>query len=175
MAAGRDMIGELYMKTRIVFLNFSVLFLIIFFFVFIPTASSQIYKWTDESGNVRFSDSPPAGVKVQKIQGDSGGSKIEENPAAPGGAPKAEKRESRKVKVIMYMTDWCPYCRKAREYLQSLDVDLTEYNVEKNREKAVEFKAKGGTGVPLIEVEGILIRGYNEESIKSAVESKRNR
>jgi glutaredoxin len=163
------------MKTRILFLNLSALFLIISFFAFIPPASSQIYKWTDESGNVRFSDSPRAGVKVQKVQGDSGGSKTEASPAAPGGPPKAEKRESRKVKVIMYMTDWCPYCRKAREYLQSLDVDLVEYNVEKNREKAAEFKAKGGSGVPLIDVEGTVIKGYNQDSLKSAVDDRRNR
>ena len=74
----------------------------------------------------------------------------------------------------MYMTDWCPYCRKAREYLQSLNVDLVEYNVEKNREKAAEFKAKGGSGVPLIDVEGTVIKGYNQESIKSAVEERRD-
>jgi len=150
------------MKTRILFLNFSLLFLMIFFFAHVPNASSQIYKWTDENGNVRFSDSPPAGVKVQKVQGDYGRSK-------------AEKGENRNVKVIMYMTDWCPYCRKAREYLQSLKVDLVEYNVEKDRQKAAEFKTKGGTGVPLIEVEGIMIKGYNQDSIKSAVEEKSRR
>ena len=73
------------------------------------------------------------------------------------------------------MTDWCPYCRKAREYLQSLNVALVEYNVEKNREKAAEFKGKGGTGVPLIDIEGVIIRGFNAEEIKSAVEAKGNR
>ena len=50
-----------------------------------------------------------------------------------------------------------------------------EYNVEKNREKHVEFKTKGGQGVPLIDVEGILIKGYNQDSIKSSVEEKRKR
>ena len=160
------------MKIRTLFLNLSVLFLIIFFFVFIPPASSQIYKWTDENGTIRFSDSPPAGIKVQKVQADSGGPKTEAAPETPGGAPKAEKRA---VKVIMYMTDWCSYCRKARVYLQSLNVDLVEYNVEKNREKAAEFKAKGGSGVPLIDVEGTVIKGYNQDSIKSAVDEKRKR
>ena len=143
----------------------------IFSFAFIPSASSQIYKWTDENGSIRFSDSPPAGVKVQKIQADSGGAKTEVRPAPPGGA-KAEKGA---VKVVMYMTDWCPYCRKAREFLQTLDVDLVEYNVEKNREKAAEFKAKGGSGVPLIDVEGTVIKGFNQDSIKFAVEEKRRR
>jgi glutaredoxin len=141
----------------------------------IPNAPAQIYKWTDEAGNVRFSDSPPAGVKVQKLQGASGSPQTGIAPAAPAGAPAAEKRNGRKVKVIMYMTDWCGYCRKAREVLKSLDVDLVEYNVEKNPGKRAEFKAKGGQGVPLIDVEGVLIPGYNAESIRSAVEEKRSR
>jgi hypothetical protein len=47
--------------------------------------------------------------------------------------------------------------------------------VEKNREKAAEFKAKGGSGVPLIDVEGTVIKGYNQDSIKSAVDDRRNR
>jgi glutaredoxin len=147
----------------------------IFFSAHVPTASSQIYKWTDETGNVRFSDSPPTGVKVQKVQGYHERSNAEATPVTPGTALKSEKGGNRNVKVILYMTDWCPYCRKAREYLQSLKVDLVEYNVEKDRQKAVEFKSKGGSGVPLIDVEGIVIKGYNQESIQSAVEEKRRR
>ena len=161
------------MKTWALFLF--VLISAIFLLISIPNASAQIYKWTEESGSIRFSDSPPAGVKVQKILGASGNPKTEASPAAPGGASKAEQQGKQKVKAIMYMTDWCGYCRKARELLQSLNVDLVEYNVEKDREKYAEFKAKGGRGVPLIDVEGLVIKGYNPESIKSAVDEKRKR
>jgi glutaredoxin len=154
------------------FIIFSGLFLLIFSLALVSSASSQVYKWTDGNGNICFSDSPPAGVKAQKIQAVSRSPKTEANPALPGAAPKAEKGE---VKVILYMTAWCPYCRLAREYLQTLNVNLVEYDVEKNREKAAEFKAKGGNGVPLIDVEGTVIKGYNQESLKSAVEEKRRR
>jgi glutaredoxin len=160
------------MKTQRSYLYFFLLFSGIFSLGWTPDASAQIYKWTDETGNVRFSDSPPAGVKVQKVEGVSLGTKTEAVPAGPGSI---SKKEGQKVKVTLYMTDWCGYCRKARELLQTLDVDLVEYNVEKNREKYAEFKAKGGRGVPLIDVEGLVIKGYNAESIKSAVEEKRKR
>jgi glutaredoxin len=155
------------MKSQRLLRLLSLLFSALFFLGLIPGASAQIYKWTDEAGNIHFSDSPPAGVKVQKLQGLAAGKKPD--------ASLAGKPEGPKVKVIMYMTDWCGYCRKARELLKSLDVDLAEYNVEKNPEKREEFKAKGGQGVPLIDVEGHIIRGYNAESIKSAVEEKRRR
>jgi len=59
------------------------------------------------------------------------------------------------------MTSWCPYCVKAREYLRSLDVNLIEYNIERDKSKREEMlvKSGGSRGVPLIDVEGIIIRG----------------
>lgn len=80
------------------------------------------------------------------------------------------------VLVIMYMTDWCPYCVKAREYIKSLGVQLVEYNVERNRDKALESQQKAGRkGVPVIDVEGIIIPGYSPQAIKAAVEQRRNK
>jgi glutaredoxin 3 len=32
--------------------------------------------------------------------------------------------------VTLYMSDWCPYCRRARELLAKKNVTLTEINVE---------------------------------------------
>jgi glutaredoxin len=54
-----------------------------------------------------------------------------------------------------------PYCAKAREYIQSLSVNLTEYDVEKDKSKREEMlrKSGGSRGVPLIDVEGIVIKG----------------
>jgi len=87
-----------------------------------------------------------------------------------------EKRPYSSFKVIMYITSWCGYCRKAREYLQSIRVDLVEYDVEKNPSKGREMLSKSGgsRGVPLIDVEGIIIRGYSPGAIKYAIEKRRN-
>jgi glutaredoxin len=76
----------------------------------------------------------------------------------------------------MYITSWCGYCRKAREYLQSLRVNLVEYDVEKDPSKGKEMLSKSGgsKGVPLIDVEGIIIRGYSQSAIKDAVEKRRS-
>jgi glutaredoxin len=74
------------------------------------------------------------------------------------------------------MTSWCPYCVKAREYLRSLDVNLIEYNIERDKSKRDEmlFKSGGSGGVPLIDVEGIVIRGYNPDTFKAAIERRRS-
>jgi glutaredoxin len=78
------------------------------------------------------------------------------------------------IQVVMYMTDWCPYCKKAGKYIKSLGVNLIEYDIEKNESRKKEMKVlSGGSGmVPLIYVEGI-IRGYVPEEISEAVEKRK--
>ena len=35
-------------------------------------------------------------------------------------------------KVIMYATDWCGYCKKARRYFRKNGISFTEYDIEKD-------------------------------------------
>ncbi len=154
--------------------------------VFVTPASSQIYKYTDKNGNTYYSDSPPSGVKAeekkfreQRIerpeanehQGRESVKKFGRDSSA-----QKEKRDYRDINVVMYMTSWCAYCRQAREYISSLGVSFIEYNIEDNKRREEEMltKSGGGRGVPLIDVEGIIIRGYSPEAIKAAVEKRRN-
>jgi glutaredoxin len=53
---------------------------------------------------------------------------------------------------------------------------LVEYDVEKDPSKGKEMLSKSGgsKGVPLIDVEGIIIRGYSQSAIKDAVEKRRS-
>jgi len=80
------------------------------------------------------------------------------------------------IDVIMYATNWCPQCKKAKEYLDSLGVSFVVYDVDADKTKKAEMleKSGGSNGVPLIDVEGIIIRGNNQVAIKKAVEKKRN-
>jgi glutaredoxin len=146
------------------------------------TVAGEVYKWSDKDGNIIFSDTPPPpGVEVEIKEFKekaSDGPKVKENINLP--RPKSEsfkeKRSYSDVHVIMYMTSWCPYCDKARTYLRSLDVNLVEYNIERDKKKREEMlvKSGGSSGVPLIDVEGIIIRGYNPDAIKAAIERRRN-
>jgi glutaredoxin len=159
---------------------------IILFVTFILLASSavssEVYKWREKDGNIIFSDTPPPpGVEVEIKEFKekaSDGPKGKENINLP--KPKSEsfkeKRSYSDVNVIMYMTSWCPYCDKARTYLRSLDVTLVEYNIEQDKKKREEMlvKSGGSRGVPLIDVEGIIIRGYNPDAFKAAIERRRS-
>jgi glutaredoxin len=149
--------------------------ILFFFFLSLP-AWPQIYKWQDEKGVTHFSDSPPRGkgaVKMKVIETE-GITDRAEDPRNSTYRLGKEKRSYQDIKVVMYMTDWCGYCRKAREYLHSLGVHLVEYDIEKDAARREEMRKLGGRGVPLIDVEGILIKGYSQQSIKDAVDKRRN-
>jgi glutaredoxin len=165
--------------------QFKGIITILVFVIFLLPASSaisaEIYKWKDKDGNIVFSDAPPPpgveDVETKKLKEDT----IERPKTkrdTPGTKSESvrEKRSYGNIDVIMYMTSWCPYCIKAREYIRSLNVNLTEYDVEKDKGKREEMlrKSGGSKGVPLIDVEGILIKGYSPIAIKEAVERRRS-
>jgi len=56
-------------------------------------------------------------------------------------------------------------------------VTLIEYDVEKDDAKRAEMKklSGGSTMVPLVDIEGIIIRGYVPDEMKDAVEKRRRR
>ncbi len=149
-----------------------LLFLLFFSFLFASLAVSQVYKWTDENGNIHFTDNPPAGAKAKKILEDRMDSKGQSNGGSASGSRMARKRDYRGIKVTIYTTSWSPYCQRAKEYLDSLKVTYTEYDIEKDEDKAAEFRSKGGKGVPLFDIEGIIIKGYSPTSVRSALDSK---
>jgi glutaredoxin len=164
--------------------RFKGIIVTILFVIFVSPASSvvsgEIYKWKDKDGNIVFSDTPPpTGVNAEKKEFKEESTekpKTKEYFPRPTSERVEEKRPYRDIYVIMYMTSWCPYCVKAREYLRSLDVNLIEYNIERDKSKRDEMLSKSGgsTGVPLIDVEGIIIRGYNPSALRAAIERRRS-
>jgi glutaredoxin len=66
------------------------------------------------------------------------------------------------------------YCNKAREFVRGMGVSLTEHDIEENPQKREEMMAKSGSrGVPVVDIEGIVIRGYSPDAMKDAIERKR--
>jgi glutaredoxin len=164
--------------------QFRWIIVVLLFVIWLASVSSavsgEIYKWKDKDGNIIFSDTPPPpGVNAEKKEFKE---ESTERPKTKEYFPKStserveEGRHYRDIHVIMYMTVWCPYCVKAREYLRSLNVNLIEYNIERDKSKREEMLSKSGgsSGVPLIDVEGIIIRGYNPSAFRAAIERRRS-
>ena len=107
------------------------------------SASAQIYKWTDENGNVHFGDkrNKPTSVESHEV----GLGKINTlDEVTYGEVARPED------KLVMYSTEWCGYCKKARNYFRANNLAFTEYDIEKNERAARRYKKLGGSGVPVI-------------------------
>jgi len=74
------------------------------------------------------------------------------------------------AKVIVYTKNDCPWCVKAEDYLRQNDIPFEERNAQKNPEFAQEvIKKSGGAAVPVIEIDGTIILGFNVKRIKEAL------
>lgn len=65
--------------------------------------------------------------------------------------------------LTLYVTSWCPYCRKARQYLNKKGIRYTELDVETPRGKEA-YRAAGGNGVPLMVSGSRRVDGFSEEA-----------
>lgn len=74
--------------------------------------------------------------------------------------------ESSRMNVVMYGTSWCGYCKKARIYFKSNNIDFTDLDVETNATAKAQFNALGGGGVPVILVGNMRINGFNETTFE---------
>ena len=55
-----------------------------------------------------------------------------------------------------------------------MGVSLVEYDIERDPRKREEMIVKSGSrAVPVVDVEGIIIRGYSAEAMREAIEQKR--
>jgi glutaredoxin 3 len=55
-----------------------------------------------------------------------------------------------------------------------MGVKLVEHDIERDPRKREEMIAKSGSrGVPVVDVEGIIIRGYSAEAMRDAIERRR--
>ena len=73
-------------------------------------------------------------------------------------------------KVTIYSTPTCHYCHMAKEYLAEHNVPYEEYNVATDLLKRKEMMEKSGqTGVPVIDVDGEMMVGYNQAALAKAL------
>lgn len=74
-------------------------------------------------------------------------------------------------KVLIYSTVTWPWCTKVKDYLDSKNISYEDYDVAKDREKAIEMVNKSGQqGVPVIDVDGTIIVGFDQKRINRALD-----
>lgn len=72
--------------------------------------------------------------------------------------------------VIIYTIPTCTYCKTAKQYFETHQVDYVEYDISRDIQKAQHMVEKSGqTGVPVIEVDNEIIVGFDKRRIASAL------
>lgn len=73
-------------------------------------------------------------------------------------------------KVIVYSTPTCPYCIRAKQFLNENNIPFENFDVSGDQQKAEEIIQKSGQmGVPVLDIEGEIIVGFDKERIKQAL------
>jgi glutaredoxin 3 len=72
--------------------------------------------------------------------------------------------------ITIYSTPTCHFCQMAKEYMKTHNIAYTEYNVASDLERRKEMIDKSGQmGVPVIDIEGKIIIGFDEAEFAEAV------
>lgn len=78
------------------------------------------------------------------------------------------------AKVKIYTTPTCIYCKTAKEFMKENKISFQEIDVSKNQKAAREMIEKSGQmGVPVLDVNGKIIVGFDQDAIEEALKKKK--
>lgn len=77
--------------------------------------------------------------------------------------------------VKVYSSPTCPYCDMAKDFLKKNNIDFEDIDVREDAQAAQEAAEKSGQrGVPVIDIDGEIIVGFNQEAIAQALKEDSN-
>jgi len=81
------------------------------------------------------------------------------------------KNNALKPSVDIYITSWCPYCKKAMAYLRSKNISFNTYNIETDKRAKLKKQklAPGYAGVPLTVINGKVLKGFTSSRFDKAL------
>ena len=72
--------------------------------------------------------------------------------------------------VKVYSTPTCPWCVRAKQFLKDNSIPFENADVSSDSQAADEMVQKSGQmGVPVLDIDGTVIVGFDKEKIKSAL------
>jgi glutaredoxin len=84
---------------------------------------------------------------------------------------KANKSGKTGSKVEIFTASFCPHCRDAKAYFKACGIPFVEYNLERSQDAEKRFRSYGGKAIPLIIVNGSLLRRWDMEAFEKLYRS----
>lgn len=151
---------------------------------------SGFYKVVEANGTVRFVSNLSEVPTSQRPKAERLAMERSNDPAKPKrrAAPKQASKQlaaartsapeddgSRSLsnghEVVVYTTSWCGWCKKTLAYFDENGIDYQNRDVETNAAWAAEMQdLTGSGGVPVIVIDGEVIKGFNQARIDSLLD-----
>lgn len=129
------------------------------------SGSAELYKWVDSKGIIHYGDNPPKKAELKDITGNISSFKtVDVEPFKYDPDLVTKEKKSAGKSVVMYSTSWCGYCRKARQHFKRNKIPYQEYDIEKSKKAAKEYKKLKGRGVPVILIGKQRMNGFRAET-----------
>ena len=101
----------------------------------------------------------------------------EQEPAAAGsavaGGPPPQASLADTKQVVIYLTQGCPHCRRAKEWMTRLGVPFVERDLEEDAAAARwVLQNTGSTAVPVFQVGKRVLQGFNQNALRQAIEDE---
>ncbi|MDD2688712.1 MAG: glutaredoxin family protein [Candidatus Omnitrophica bacterium] len=72
--------------------------------------------------------------------------------------------------VKVYSTPTCPWCMRTKQFLKENNINFQDIDVSSNQAAAEEMVQKSGQmGVPVLDIDGQIIVGFDKEKIKQSL------
>lgn len=115
-------------------------------------------RWRDRVGYVELAEPPPL-------------SPAEARRASRADATAANHTGASARSVVLYSADWCGYCRKAKRHLEDRGVPYELRDVDIPAAKEELLARTGGKGIPVLDLDGRILRGYSQGSYDDLLDS----
>ena len=84
-----------------------------------------------------------------------------------------ENIEKPQQKVRIFSTSTCPYCITLKEFLKEKGIEFEDIDVSQNKTALDEMVKKSGQmGVPVVDIDGRIIVGFDKEKISKLLNIK---
>ncbi len=149
--------------------------------------SAAVYKTVGADGKIIYTDQPPADVSSNTTVGTLKTTtlNIAVQPSSPlpasvlkyqqelaavaarrvrDNALTATSNKSSSATPTLFSAAWCGYCRRAKSYLSKNKISFQEIDIDTESGARAFFDAGGGSGVPMLIVDGKVLRGFTESA-----------
>lgn len=76
---------------------------------------------------------------------------------------------ARGAEIVMYSTQSCIYCARARAWLDTHRIAFTECDIERNSVCLARYQALGAQGTPTFDVRGVRLLGFSPQDVAEAL------